>query len=47
MKKLFQIAQSIRHYWTEYYSNAQRAMRRAVEEDARRLGGRVVWEDTQ
>lgn len=37
----------INAWWRDTYGDSLARQRRAVEEDARRLHGRVIWDDTQ
>jgi len=41
------IVNAIRAAHRQWYGDEMRRQRRMVEEDARRLGGRVLWEDAQ
>jgi hypothetical protein len=47
MKKILKLAQSIREELLLLYTGTVAAKRRVIEEDARRYGGRVTWEDVQ
>jgi hypothetical protein len=45
MKKLKALALQLREEWLLLYTGTVASKRRLIEEDARRYGGHVVWDD--